>query len=135
MEWHFADQWDVILLQVSLTEEAFFEVVGLSSVRAIWTAFELAYETLPWNWYKIFVINFDFFLKAPLPSSNMDRNLRRFVINLRLSSKPLTNLIKIMISYMALAALFRLFPLEFRPLSSLTLFGTPLLKPKVISSS
>nr|KAJ0228206.1 hypothetical protein LSAT_V11C100023320 [Lactuca sativa] len=42
-EWQAADQRTVLLLQASLTEEAFSEIVGLSSARAIWTALESAY--------------------------------------------------------------------------------------------
>lgn len=42
-EWQAADQRALILLQASLTEEAFSEVVGLSTARAVWTALESAY--------------------------------------------------------------------------------------------
>ena len=42
-EWLAADQRAVILLQASLTEEAFSEVVGLTSARSIWSALESAY--------------------------------------------------------------------------------------------
>lgn len=43
LAWVTADQRTVILLQSSLTEEAFSEVVGLSTARAIWVALERAF--------------------------------------------------------------------------------------------
>ncbi|KAJ9561510.1 hypothetical protein OSB04_006670 [Centaurea solstitialis] len=42
--WLSADQRAVILLQASLSEEAFSEIVGLSTAREIWLALEAAYS-------------------------------------------------------------------------------------------
>ncbi|KAL4560122.1 hypothetical protein LXL04_032271 [Taraxacum kok-saghyz] len=43
--WQSANQRAVILLQASLSEEAFSEVVGLSTAREIWLALEAAYSS------------------------------------------------------------------------------------------
>lgn len=42
--WLAADQRAVIILQASLTEEAFSEIVGIDSARQIWVALESAYS-------------------------------------------------------------------------------------------
>ena len=42
-EWLAADQRAVILLQASLTEEAFSEIVGLTTARSIWLALEASF--------------------------------------------------------------------------------------------
>lgn len=42
--WISADQRAIILLQASLTEEAFYEIVGLSTARQIWVALDEAYS-------------------------------------------------------------------------------------------
>lgn len=42
--WKASDQRAIILLQAHLSEEAFSEIVGLSSIREIWLALESAYN-------------------------------------------------------------------------------------------
>ena len=43
VEWVSSDQKALILLQASLTEEAFSEIVGLSTAHEIWNALEAGY--------------------------------------------------------------------------------------------
>lgn len=43
-EWISVDQRIVLLLHASLTEEAFSEIVGLSTARTIWVALKRAYR-------------------------------------------------------------------------------------------
>lgn len=42
-EWITADQHTILLLYASLTEESFFEIMGLSTARTIWVALERVY--------------------------------------------------------------------------------------------
>lgn len=44
LAWHEADQWALLILQSSLSEEAMAESLGLATAREIWKALEQAYN-------------------------------------------------------------------------------------------
>ncbi|KAJ9546703.1 hypothetical protein OSB04_019246 [Centaurea solstitialis] len=115
-EWLAADQRAIILLQASLTEEAFSRLwVSPPLVLSGWLL-KPPMEIPPWNVFKIFETNFVFSLKVLQVSQILVVNLRLFVTNLRPSVTRLMNQTKLIGSFVVLVVLLKPFQRPFVPL-------------------
>nr|KAJ0209912.1 hypothetical protein LSAT_V11C400165660 [Lactuca sativa] len=123
--WHAADQRVVILLQASLTEEAFSKIVGLGTARQIWVALEAAYSNSSVERVQNLHDQLRLLSKGSTPVSEFGRKFKSIFDQLTAIGQPVDEHVKIHWFLCGLDATFETFstairascsPLNFRDL-------------------